>query len=238
MAWVWEHSRSRGNERLVLLAIADCANDQGESAYPSLVTLTRKAAVSRSTVLRSIEALVALGELRVDTAASKYGTNEYAVIMDHGGVNMTPGGCQDDTGGGVTVTPEPSVEPSVEPDPSLRSGTAVAVTSEPVNAGQIIKAYCDRLPARPPGRVLAQLGRYVKELLDEGKPPRVIWAGLVVWHERKAQPATLASFVADQMNRGAFAESRAPSTTERRAAEAVAAGQRVEARMRAEGRLV
>jgi hypothetical protein len=34
MTWVWQHSRADGNVRLVLLAIADSANDDGLDAWP------------------------------------------------------------------------------------------------------------------------------------------------------------------------------------------------------------
>ena len=41
MTWVGDHSPVGGNERLVLLAIADCANDEGGDAWPSIATLAR-----------------------------------------------------------------------------------------------------------------------------------------------------------------------------------------------------
>src|SRR5690606_6482867 len=42
MSWVWNYSRSKPTQRLVLLAIADCANDHGAEAYPSNATLAAK----------------------------------------------------------------------------------------------------------------------------------------------------------------------------------------------------
>jgi hypothetical protein len=38
---VWKHSKARFGDRLVLLAIADFANDAGE-AWPSVETLAKK----------------------------------------------------------------------------------------------------------------------------------------------------------------------------------------------------
>lgn len=82
MSWVWEHSDSEGIDRLVLLALADQARDDGGNAYPSIALLARKAKVSTRTVQRSIRALVLLGEVSVDMNAGKHGVNVYTIRMD------------------------------------------------------------------------------------------------------------------------------------------------------------
>lgn len=81
MSWVWKHSQSGGTDRLVLLAIADCANDEGENAWPSMQTLCKKTGLSERTVQGRIQALCALGELTVELRAGKHGTNLYRVLM-------------------------------------------------------------------------------------------------------------------------------------------------------------
>lgn len=63
--WVWEHSKSKGNARLVLLAIADAADAHGGNAWPSQDTLAHMARVSTRTVRRLVTDLEALGELEV-----------------------------------------------------------------------------------------------------------------------------------------------------------------------------
>lgn len=82
ISWVWERSRAEGTDRLVLLAIADSANDDGGNAWPSVATLAGKAKVSERTVQRSIRALVLLGEVSVDQNAGWHGTNVYTVRTD------------------------------------------------------------------------------------------------------------------------------------------------------------
>lgn len=81
MAWVWEHSTSPAVPRLVLLAIADCANDAGEQAYPSTATLAQKTNLSERGVRGALAKLVELGELSVDYKAGPRGCNRYRVIM-------------------------------------------------------------------------------------------------------------------------------------------------------------
>jgi len=63
--WVWEHSEAKGSARLVLLAIADYANREGEHAYPKVSTIAAKCRISEETVRKAIIDLTALGELEV-----------------------------------------------------------------------------------------------------------------------------------------------------------------------------
>lgn len=82
MSWVWRHSQSRPVERLLLLAIADCANAEGAEAWPSVDELKRKTGMSKRNVYNATKALVELGELAVDkTVISGRQRNRYRVVM-------------------------------------------------------------------------------------------------------------------------------------------------------------
>lgn len=83
MNWVWAHSPTSGNERLVLLALADaCSRDDGTGCWPSAATVARKAAISDRTVRRVIARLEADGHLRVHRGGGRAGsTNSYTVVM-------------------------------------------------------------------------------------------------------------------------------------------------------------
>jgi hypothetical protein len=63
--WVWENSEASGNARLVLLAIADAADQGGENAWPSQATIASMCRISVRTVRRLVAELVELGELEV-----------------------------------------------------------------------------------------------------------------------------------------------------------------------------
>jgi hypothetical protein len=82
MTWVWERSPVAGNERLVLLAIADSAEDDGRNAWPSVATLARKTRLDPRTVQRVIRRLQDSGHLAVATAAGRGGANVYSVLMN------------------------------------------------------------------------------------------------------------------------------------------------------------
>ena len=50
MNWVWANSPTSGNERLVLLALADaCSRDDGTGCWPLVATIARKANISNRT---------------------------------------------------------------------------------------------------------------------------------------------------------------------------------------------
>lgn len=64
VAWVLDHSQSRGFARLVLIALANHANDQQE-AWPAQRTIAREAGISAGSVPDQVRKLVGLGELEV-----------------------------------------------------------------------------------------------------------------------------------------------------------------------------
>jgi DNA-binding MarR family transcriptional regulator len=76
MADVFEFSKSRGNDRLVLLAIADEANDDGKGGYPGFDLLAAKCRLPKTTVRRAVDRLEEAGELRV-TRPEKKGRGHY-----------------------------------------------------------------------------------------------------------------------------------------------------------------
>jgi hypothetical protein len=82
--WVFDHSEVTGNDRLVLLALADEANDDGTNAYPSIDRLAHKARANKRTTLRSIQRLEEAGAIRVQRPERKGRGrfNTYVVVMD------------------------------------------------------------------------------------------------------------------------------------------------------------
>ncbi len=138
MTWVWDHSPATGTDHMVLLAIADAADDDGTNAWPSEATLAHKARVSERTVRRSLRALEELGVLTVELheggrpeTRRDRRPNRYTVRMTTGQIDR-PDIEREDTQGqnGRTSTTEradtvvrrtvldPSVDPSLVNTPS------------------------------------------------------------------------------------------------------------------------
>lgn len=119
---VWEHSKSDGRARLVLLAIAD---HQGEiGAWPSLKTLAKMSNASERSVQRDIEYLQNIGELEVHyqqaPTRSHYKSNLYFVRLpgvtdSNGGVTNTEPGVTNTAGGVTTVGVQSLKETITEP---------------------------------------------------------------------------------------------------------------------------
>jgi hypothetical protein len=70
MDWVWTRSRSRGNARLVLLAVADKAPDATATVRMGTAEMVRRVNAARSTVLDAVAAALASGELEITEAAA------------------------------------------------------------------------------------------------------------------------------------------------------------------------
>jgi len=91
MSRVWEHSRHKGSELLLLLAIADFADDDGR-AYPSIARLATKTRLSKRNVQLVLRRLEESGELAIEQGAGPNGVNVYTVCTGRlgGGEKIAP----------------------------------------------------------------------------------------------------------------------------------------------------
>ena len=81
MSMVFDRYPAGGNERLLALALADHAKDDGTRIWPSVAELSRKTLQSERTVQRQVAAMVARGWLEVvHVSTGRPGdTNEYRI---------------------------------------------------------------------------------------------------------------------------------------------------------------
>ena len=81
---VLKHSRSKGSARLVLIALADVANDEGEvTAYArSQKILAQKANVDPGSVRRAIDKLLELEEIEVLRLGDGRKPSDYRIILE------------------------------------------------------------------------------------------------------------------------------------------------------------
>jgi hypothetical protein len=78
--FVWQNSKQRGSALLVLLAIADFANDDGE-AWPSIRSLAKKARMSERNVNHILREKLS-GEVEIRVNGSKFRTNLFRLPID------------------------------------------------------------------------------------------------------------------------------------------------------------
>jgi len=127
MSAVWEQAPVDGGSLLVLLAMADFANDNG-ICWPSVASLARKARLSERQVQRTLRDLADAKLIIVDKGTGPHGVNTYKILargdkMSPGvtpaGVTPTSGGGDTHVVGGVTPTsPNPSLDPSLATTPA------------------------------------------------------------------------------------------------------------------------
>lgn len=142
IAWAWEITTPQLGplDQLVLLALADHADDGGGNCFPSVKTLARKTRLSPRTVKRRLHRLEELGLIAITPRVREDGSassNTYRLIITRGATETPPGVSQppgDDTvdtgptaggtrGWGPGDTPyNPSVNPSFKPPRKAPSG--------------------------------------------------------------------------------------------------------------------
>lgn len=169
IGWVWDNSESEGAARLVLLAIADCANAPGMDAWPSMAEICRKTRLSERGVQKAIGKLVEIGELEVSRGAGRGRTNRYRIVME------TPNPVR----GSKPVNPEPRSPEPRSPEhssPERRSrnpeqsspGTVRTVST--TNGPPVTPPPAPPPPSAPPATPLRRRPDGLTEIPDDFKP--------------------------------------------------------------------
>ena len=78
MSAIWENGPDKPAERLLLLALADYAGDDGE-CWPAVSSLARKTGLSVRGVQQSLRRLEADGWLKTEVNAGRNGCNNYRI---------------------------------------------------------------------------------------------------------------------------------------------------------------
>lgn len=124
MTWVWDHSPAAGTDLLMLLAIADQANDAGRDAWPSIKTLAQRTRLDQRTVRRVLKRLADAGHVVIQPGGGRR-SNNYEIPMTSADTELsTPLAMrhsgQDATPGASPVLPGQYVRPART---ELRQGT-------------------------------------------------------------------------------------------------------------------
>lgn len=138
--WVMHNSEETLGRRLVLLALAENANDDGSGAWPSVETLARKSRLSTRQVKRCLKGLEDGGAL-VSEGVGPKGTKSWRVVMAEGDDNLSGGdNLSSESGQDVTRTcptepiegeDTPPTPPGASHDDVARVWNCYVVTMEP-----------------------------------------------------------------------------------------------------------
>ena len=124
-------SNLNGNIKLVLLALADCADDNLQ-CFPSYNHISKKASISISTAKRIIKKLEQIGVLKKQHRFKKGKKQQTSNIytLTFGGSTLTPIKVQNDTTIVSTMTPQDSVTAMTYESSSYLTITELSVKSE------------------------------------------------------------------------------------------------------------
>jgi hypothetical protein len=95
LSWVFKNSETTKSDRLVLLALADYAEDDGSKAFPSIATLSEKARTKERTTEEALARLRDAGAIEA-TSRTASGIVVYRVLMDENAAAL--GGARDSRG--------------------------------------------------------------------------------------------------------------------------------------------
>lgn len=128
MSWVFQESEATQGARLVLLALADYAHDDGTKAFPAVESLARKARLSVRAAQYNLRHLEKGGAIERTGVTGRTGTFVYSVLMTKRGADLA--GVQSATSGVQPIAPNP-LEP---PDQGGNAGgRALKVSGKLVN---------------------------------------------------------------------------------------------------------
>lgn len=118
ISWVLRSSEERLGNRLVLLALAEFAHDDGGRAFPSVATLAERTRLSERAVQNSLKALQDTNAI-IKTGKTPGGTNVYRVLMtETAPADSAPP--QSTTSEPSDSAPDPVLDPSGSSGPSSR----------------------------------------------------------------------------------------------------------------------
>ena len=108
--WVQTHSNAELGERLVLLILADNADEETLTCWPSVPNIAHRTRLSERQVYRCLESLEYYGRISVKRGGGRGNTNEYTILK----------GCQYDT----------LLKPDVKGDISARKGDILSTKGD------------------------------------------------------------------------------------------------------------
>lgn len=139
MDWVWTRAKSRGNARLVLLAVADATTGPEATARIGTAEFMRRLAASRSTTRAAVDAALASGELVEDEPAQGSRATKYKIPGAVGYVRTArvtgpESGPTAQTTPGPESGPLPATGPDLGPFTGPESGPPVDTPQFPYRA--------------------------------------------------------------------------------------------------------
>ena len=180
---VWTETTTKGSERLVLLSLADMANDQLQ-CWPSIETIAKRANLDRRYVIRILKKLEKLGLIqrvhRWDEEKNQNQSNIYKLELVV--VNRPPGSGQEATRGSVPETTKGSGQEATQ---TLNNNHKNKTQSEPITLPKSAKE------PEPTIYLLAKVLSDVSGLSFEANKSRIFKEAKLLSKDTSATPETI-----------------------------------------------
>lgn len=197
MSMVFDNQELDSTQKLIMLALADHANDEGKSIYPSQDTLSLKTGLARETINRKIRELIGLGYLiKKGYKKSRAGVLELEIIVQKLGVTddhiasikapKITGGVTEDHRGCDGGSHKPSVNhqltANLKDSPPLQDDQFLTPPKPPsdhqpmVHALEVATGMDMKIKSNA-----GQIARSAKELRDAGYKPSDVEAFSRAW---------------------------------------------------------
>ena len=191
MGSIWEHSPHKGSELLLLLAIADNADDLG-LAWPSQETLAAKMRMSVRQVRRLSASLESDGAFTTERKRSGSKTHiVYTLVLPPGQDVLPQVEVEEDISAfqpDIAMSAEPSIEPPQEQDQELD----LAATPQARTARDCLWDSLEAIFGKPGTRTARALrGRIVSSLIEAGATVEQVEAAPAAYHARMPAGTTL-----------------------------------------------
>jgi hypothetical protein len=190
--WAWYDSRAEGADLLVLLALADFADESGR-CFGSWGTMQKKTKLARSTIARCIKRLEASGELTAIEGAKTLNGRNLATVWQL----PVKGRCQNETGVSVTLPPSDSdttpgvsvtLPPSDSDTPTQSNVLKRSLTTAPAISSPSLPSSSER--ADKPKRATAPKFDPASLPLPHGPGFAAVWVDLIEHKRQKRSPLT------------------------------------------------
>jgi hypothetical protein len=179
--------------RLVAFALLIWVNEGTVSAWPSQKSLASACGLTERSVREHLGVLEEHGWL---VCKKREGKTDIWTLSDP---SMTP----EPAAGVSEPTPEPASKTPERGSAEL-SRTEDLTPSEEAKASssaqRLVTFFIDYKGSRPPNRVVGQVGKEVKALLEEGFPPGIIETALRNLADKRLHPSVLPSLVDEAQN--------------------------------------
>ena len=189
---VWEYSKAKGNDKLVLLVIADNADTGTRVGYPGQKLISMRTGIGIRTVGECVKRLVAADEITVKKRRAKSGPKVYNTytICEY---DLSEPSISESARSADSESAESAEEPRTEDIPQTPPSSESSADDDP-KSNKLVAFYCDlitKMGGIVDKRAKGQTAGVIKTLLSDGFTEAHLQMALADQVARNTHPSIL-----------------------------------------------